>query len=118
MSVSGSELEQLMVDSATDARNYAAEEFAVTLDNSVGSIEQIDELILQTREKYGQDIHNSKVIFTLCNMFGAYIGEIFRSLYGGSWVYNDGDSQAPSVFLQYGEYTFAFAGIVYQRLVN
>lgn len=118
MSVSSSELKQLMADTAADASAYAAEEFAVTLDQSVASIETVDQLILQAREKYGQDIHNSKMIFTLCNMFGAYVGEIFRNQYGGTWVYDASDNQAPSVFLQKGEYTFAFAGIIYQRLVN
>src|SRR5690554_5624275 len=110
MSVSGSELKQLMKDTAADASAYAAEEFTVTLDQSEASLETVDDLLLQAREKYGQDLHNSKVIFTLCNMFGAYVGEIFRNQYGGTWLYDDADSQAPSVYLQHGKYTFAFAG--------
>ena|SRR5690554_1294735 len=118
MSLSGADLQQLMADTAVDAVSYAAEEFSTTLDKTEASIALIDELILGVREKYGEQIHDSKVIFTLCNMFGAYLGEIFRSQYGGTWVYDDTDASAPSVFLKYGDYTFAFAGIIYQRLIN
>ena len=118
MSVSGADLQQLMADTAADAMTYAAEEFSTNLDNTEASIALIDELILRVRDKYGDKVHDSKVIFTLCNMFGAYLGEIFRAQYGGTWVYDDTDPNAPSVFLQHGDYTFAFAGIVYQRLIN
>lgn len=118
MSLTGEDLQQLMADTAVDAATYAFEEFSTTLDHSQASLAQIDELILQAREKYGEKVNDSKVIFTLCNMFGAYVGEIFRAQYGGTWVYDDTDISAPSVFLQHGDYTFAFAGIIYQRLIN
>ncbi|MCC5855614.1 MAG: hypothetical protein JJU10_08060 [Idiomarina sp.] len=118
MSISGPELQQLMLESAADAVKFAQEEFSVPLDQSPESIAAVDDLILAVRERYQNDVHDSKVIFTLCNLFGAYIGEVFRTRYGGTWVYDDGDKDAPAVFLAIGEYTFAFAGIVYQRLVN
>lgn len=118
MSVSGEELQQLMQDSAQDAIAYAAEEFAIQLDQSEASIELIDSLILQARNKYGASVQDSKIIFTLCNMLGAYVGEVFRRQYAGEWIYDETDPSAPSVFLKHGQYTFAFAGIIYQRLIN
>ena len=118
MSLTGADLQQLMADTATDAVTYAAEEFTIALDHSTASLPLVDELVLRARDKYGNKVHDSKVIFTLCNMLGAYIGEIFRTQYGGSWVYDDTDTSAPSVFLQHGDYTFAVAGIIYPRLIN
>ncbi len=118
MSLSSSNLQQLMADTAQDAAAYAAEEFSIQLDHSVASIGLVDNLILSARDKYGEHVHDSKIIFTLCNMFGAYVGEIYRAQYGGSWVYDETKSTSPSVFLLHGDFTFAFPGIVYQRLIN
>jgi len=118
MSISGPELLQLMEDTASDAVKFAQDEFELTLDRSEDSVILIDQLILSIRERYRENLHDSKLIFTVCNMLGAYIGEVFRTHHGGQWVYDDTDPDAPSVFLALGEYTFAFAGIVYQRLIN
>ena len=41
-----------------------------------------------------------------------------RSLIGGSWRYDESDKTAPYVVLDVGEYSYAFAGICYERLVN
>lgn len=118
MTIPTQELEQLMRDSAQDAIRFAQEEFTVELDSSAGSIAQVDKLILLLRSEYADNLHDSKLIFTICNMLGAYVGEVFRRFHGGQWVYDDSDKDAPAVFLAVGEFTFAFAGIVYQRLLN
>ncbi|CUS47202.1 MAG: flagellar locus hypothetical protein [Idiomarinaceae bacterium HL-53] len=116
--ISTQELEKLMRDSAEDAKRFAKEEFSIELDSSVGSIADIDRLILLVRSEYEDSLHDSKLIFTVCNMLGAYTGEVFRRFHGGQWVYDDSDPDAPAVFLSLGEFTFAFAGMVYQRLLN
>ncbi|RTE86153.1 MULTISPECIES: hypothetical protein [Gammaproteobacteria] len=118
MTISTQELETLMRDSAQDAIRFAQEEFSVELDSSASSVAQVDKLILLIRSEYSEDLHDSKLIFTVCNMLGAYVGEVFRRFHGGQWVYDDSDKDAPAVFLALGEYTFAFAGMVYQRLLN
>jgi hypothetical protein len=59
-----------------------------------------------------------KAVFTICNIYGAYIGEVFRTLAGGQWQYNLQDEEAPTIMLMYQDKTFAFAGICYERLVN
>lgn len=118
MSLSRQDLQQLMQDTAIDAVKYAQEEFSIALDSSLDSIQRVDDLILQARTKYGAQIHDSKIIFTLCHMLGAYIGEVVRHQYGGTWIYDETHEDAPSVFLLFQEQTFAFAGIVYQRLIN
>lgn len=117
MGIPFAELEQLMADSAQDAVRYAQENFGLDLNQTEDSLAAVDELVLLIREHYGSGIHDSKLIFTLCNMLGAYVGEIYKANYGGAWIYDESDPQAPSVYLKIQAYTFAFAGMVYQRLM-
>ena len=68
--------------------------------------------------RYKDQALEESAVFTICNIYGAYIGEIFRNKVGGNWAYDDSDPSAPYVVLNYAGNTYAFAGICYQRLVN
>ena len=57
-------------------------------------------------------------MFTICNIFGAYVGEILKAQLDGEWIYDQSNPQAPAVFLRVGTNTYALAGICYERLVN
>ena len=59
-----------------------------------------------------------EAVFTICNIFGAYVGEILKAQLDGEWIYDQSNPKAPAVFLQVGENTYALAGICYERLVN
>lgn len=111
-------LNQLMRESADDAITTSREEFAIELDFSPESIALVDTLILKFLDTYNDQALEDKAVFTICNIYGAYIGETFRKLAGGQWQYNLQDEEAPSIMLMYQEKTFAFAGICYERLVN
>lgn len=112
------ELDELMRDSAENARISTQNEFGIELDGSVSSIAKIDDVLLSFLEKYHDNALEDQAVFTLCNIYGAYLGEVFKQTVGGEWRYDTTDPQAPYVLLEYNGRTFAFAGICYERLVN
>jgi hypothetical protein len=118
MQMSQEELTELMVDCAQNAVITTQQEFNIELDGTDQSLELIDEVILGWLARYRNEALEENAIFTLCNIYGAYVGEIFRSKIGGNWNYDVSDPDAPYVVLEYAGNTFAFAGICYQRLVN
>ncbi|MFQ3236964.1 MAG: membrane-anchored protein YejM (alkaline phosphatase superfamily) [Paraglaciecola sp.] len=118
MQMTNEELTQLMIDSAQNAIETTQQEFAVTLDGTEQSLDQVDGVILRWLEKFKDKALQDSAVFTICNIYGAYVGEIFRNKVGGNWNYDETQSDAPYVVLEYAGNTYAFAGICYQRLVN
>lgn len=112
------ELHELMKDSAHNAVLTTHDEFRIDLDGTVESIEVVDDVILRWIERYKDQALEDKAVFTLCNIYGAYVGEVFRNVVGGHWTYDESDPDAPHVLLEYGGKSYAFAGICFQRLVN
>lgn len=118
MAMTREELDELMQDSARNAVITTRDEFGINLDGSAESIKQIDEVILRWINKYRDQALEDKAVFTLCNIYGAYVGEVFKATIGGQWSYDDSNPDAPYVLLEYGTHSYAFAGVCYQRLVN
>ncbi|AWL12201.1 hypothetical protein HMF8227_01728 [Saliniradius amylolyticus] len=118
MEMTREELESLMVDSAHNAVTTTREEFGIELDFSQDSINQVDEVLLRWLERYKSEALEEQAVFTLCNIYGAYVGEVFRKHIGGHWVYDDTNPDAPTIMLEYAGKTYAFAATCYQRLVN
>jgi hypothetical protein len=111
-------LNQLMRESADDAVKTSKEEFGIELDLSAESITLVDAIILKFLDTFNDQALEDNAVFTICNIYGAYVGEVFRKRAGGQWQYNLQDEEAPSIMLMHQENTFAFAGICYERLVN
>ncbi len=118
MRMTREELNELMADSAQNAIKTTQEEFQIELDNSPDSISKVDDVLLNWIGRYKDQALEDKAVFTLCNIYGAYIGEIFKVLVGGEWTYDEANPDAPYVLLEYAGKSYAFAGICYQRLVN
>jgi hypothetical protein len=116
--MTSSELAELMTDCAQNAVLTTADEFKVDLDGSEQSIQLVDDVILSWLEKYKSQVLEADAVFTLCNIYGAYVGEIFRKKVGGDWNYDESNPDAPYVVLNYAGSSYAFAGVCYQRLVN
>lgn len=110
------ELNQLMSSSAADAVKITAEEFNITLDYSVASISLLDDVLLSFIDRYQEEAQTDQALFTLANIYGAYMGEVYKKEYGGEWYL--ADSETSSVMLTLGEKSFAFAGICYERLAK
>ena len=77
------ELNQLMADSAQNAIIASKDEFNIELDYSVDSVALIDDIILCWIDKYKDQALEDQAVFTLCNIYGAYLGEIFKTVVGG-----------------------------------
>ena len=107
-----------MADCAKDAVATAADEFEIVLDNSPDSVTLVDDILLSFVDKYHDLALEDEAVFTICNIFGAYVGEILKAQLDGQWIYDQSNPKAPSVFLKVGENTYALAGICYERLVN
>ncbi|WP_334020560.1 hypothetical protein [Alteromonas sp. S015] len=116
--MSPDELNKLMADSAKDAVVTAADEFDIVLDHSPASVALVDDVLLRFVKRYHDLALEDEAVFTICNIFGAYVGEILKTQLDGQWIYDQSNPKAPAVFLQVGENTYAFAGICYERLVN
>ncbi|WP_416308015.1 hypothetical protein [Neptunicella sp. SCSIO 80796] len=118
MNMTQEEIQQLMADSAQNAIETSRDEFNIELDGSINSIAMVDDLILGWIDKYKDEALEDQAVFTLCNIYGAYVGEVFRHLVGGHWHYDSSNPDAPYIVLEYAGRSYAFAGICYQRLVN
>ena len=112
------ELDSLMQVSAVDAAKTAQQEFEIELDFTVDSIARVDDILLGFVDKYHDKALEDSAVFTICNIFGAYLGECYKKVGGGSWLYDATDPKAPFVLLEVGTFSYAFAGICYERLVN
>lgn len=112
------ELLQLMSDSAQDAVLITKEQFDIVLDYSSESVALVDVAINSYLDTFKAQALEDKAVFTLCNMYGAYIGESFRKIVGGNWVFDEKHVNSPSVFISIDEKEYAFAGICYEKLVN
>ena len=68
------ELETLMTESAQDAVGTSHEIFQIELDYSADSIALVDDLLLAFVAQYHDQALEDEAVFTLCNIYGAYIG--------------------------------------------
>ncbi|MEO9946218.1 MAG: hypothetical protein ABJH28_01940 [Paraglaciecola sp.] len=118
MQMTSAELAKLMLDSAQNAVTTTQEEFKLTLDFSEESINLVDDVILAWLGRYKDQALEENAVFTICNIYGAYVGEIFKEKIGGDWTYDESNPDAPYVVLSYAGSSYAFAGVCYQRLVN
>ena len=116
--MTSAELKDLMIDSAQNAITTTEEEFNIVLDGSDQSIDLVDDVILSWLGRYKDQALEENAVFTICNIYGAYVGEVFRNKVGGNWAYDESNPDAPYVVLNYAGRSYVFAGICYQRLVN
>jgi len=112
------ELNTLMHAAAADAIQYAADEHQLTLDNSVDSLHHLDTLLSTLHQREQQQRHSAELVFTLCNIVGAYVGELFIANVGGQWQQSQTDNNAPFVFVQFNGKEFPFASICYHKITR
>jgi hypothetical protein len=109
-------LTQLMEQAAQDAVNITQEEFNLTLDYSLVSVSLVDDVLLSFVDRYADEAKTEQAVFTLANIYGAYVGEVFKRHQPGQWLMQD--EATSTVVMQCGDKTFSFAGICYERLVK
>ncbi len=112
------ELAELMLQSAKDAVSYAQEDHQVTLDLSLESLPLVDVLLSSIAHQQQKQRMSDAHMFALCNIFGAYLGQVFLSIVGGQWVHQTGDETAPYVSLNYNNKEFPLASLVYHKVTK
>ena len=113
-----SELSELMLQSAQDAVSYAQEEHHVTLDLSLESLPLVDVLLSSVAHQQKKQPLSDAHMFALCNIFGAYLGQVFLSVVGGQWLHQTFDENAPYVSLNYNNKEFPLASLVYHKVTK
>ncbi|MBV1883768.1 MAG: hypothetical protein KUG82_19170 [Pseudomonadales bacterium] len=111
----------IMGGGAADAVQYVHKEYHFALDFSEDSIEKIEEfmahihrvLVLENEEPI-----DPKIVVTLSNWFGAYVGEVFRKHHGGNWVIDSRDPEAPAFEVKYEELGLAFPSRIFHRIMG
>lgn len=112
------EIQKLMQTAAADAVIYTEEAHHQTLDFTIGNLLLVDTILSDLHQRELAQSHTSEEIFTLCNLYGAYIGEIFIANAGGNWAYNDSDKAAPFIYVQFNDKEFPFASICYHKIMH
>jgi hypothetical protein len=112
------ELTTLMQAAAQDAVNYARDQHQITLDGSMTSLLHVDELLSLLHADQQSKAHSGEMLFTLCNIMGAYVGEVFIQNVGGHWQSNNSDQTAPYMAVGFGDKEFPFASVCYHKITN
>jgi len=112
------EISNLMQASAEDAVAYAQEQHQLTLTGDFNSLTQVDQLLSRLHTDQQIRAHSGEMLFTLCNIIGAYIGEIFIRNVGGNWQSNNSDPSAPYMAVALGDKEFPFASVCYHKITN
>lgn len=112
------ELSKLMQASAQDARLYAAEQHQLHLTGDLASLAHVDELLSRLHTDQQAKPHSGEMLFTLCNIMGAYVGEIFIQNVGGQWQSNNSDQAAPYMAVGFGDKEFPFASVCYHKIAH
>lgn len=116
--MNNTELTELMLQSATDAVNYARDEHHVQLDMTLDSLPLVDVLLSSIAHQQQKQRMSDAHMFALCNIFGAYLGQVFISIVGGEWVHQTADENAPYVSLNYNNKEFPLASLVYHKVTK
>ncbi|MCA1928500.1 hypothetical protein [Rheinheimera sp.] len=112
------EVTELMKASAQDAVVYAAEEHQVLLDFSLDSLTLVDEILSELFLRQQEQRHADDLLFTLCNILGAYTGEVFIHHVGGEWYHDVSTPDAPFICVRYNGKEFPFASLVYHQIAK
>lgn len=110
------ELETLMQQCAADAVQFASEEYQINLDFSLESLALVDTILTRLHETNRLQRFSDEHMFTLCNIYAAYLGQIFISVVGGEWVHQKADENAPYVSLNYNNREFPLASLCFHKI--
>ena len=59
-----------------------------------------------------------KLVVTISNWYGAYMGEVFRRHHGGEWGIDNRDPEAPAFEVKYENSGMAFPSRVFHRIMG
>jgi len=115
------ELTTLMQDCANAAIEYAQNEFDLGLTLDYSSIYMVERMMIDLHQQIvlsNDDPINPETVVGLSNMFGAYLGELFKAQMGGQWVIDESDPEAPAIVLAFKDREYPFPGRVFHRILG
>jgi hypothetical protein len=112
------ELDKLMHQCAADAVQFASEEYQMNLDFSLESLSLVDTILTRLHEVNRLQRFSDEHMFTLCNIYGAYLGQVFISVVGGEWLHQKADETAPYVSLNYNNREFPLASLCFHKITK
>ncbi len=118
MMINTTELQQLMLDSASEAVQYAAEQHQQHLDFSKESVPLLDTMLVKLHLQHKREAISKEHLFTLSHLFGAYLGQIFQQKVGGQWQQLQLGDNNPVICLCHNGKEFPFASVCYNKIVN
>ncbi|MFT4926536.1 MAG: hypothetical protein ACI8WB_002634 [Phenylobacterium sp.] len=112
------ELNELMSQSAQDAIGYIREAHQCSVSLCQTDLPTIDIVLTKLALAHIEQPLTDPEMFTVCNILGAFVGELFKTTRGGEWFMDESLKDAPYVVLNYAGKSFPFASICYEKLIN
>ncbi len=111
-------IDELFVGHGREAVEHAKQEFAVVLDGSEESLKALDQLVGKIHDKHITNALDEVTIGRESRMWGAYLGNVIKARFGGTWE-RDSDVNGPASFpLKIGSSQVFPCNWVYKRIVN
>lgn len=112
------ELNELMAHSAQDAINYAQKVHDKTITLCQQDLTMVEMILIKLSLEHIEQPINNEQLFTICSIFGAFIGEVYKKNIGGEWFMDESDQDAPYIVLNYAGKSFPFASMCYEKIVK
>lgn len=117
-----------MESMAKRAIDHALRNHNIQLDRSEGSVQKVEHILTEFEKhiprgvvgKLFKKAPSQIEVDRVCDMYGGYIGEIFRKNIGGEWIHEANEFTAGEkvYFLKIGEMTICPWAKVCKRVVN
>lgn len=118
MTIPIEELNKLMTNTAKDAIDYLKNNHMQSVQIDESALQTVDLILAKLALQHVQEPIDDKHIFTISAIFGAFVGEIFKTSVGGEWFQDNSEEGAPFIVLNYAGKAFPFASVCYEKLVN
>ena len=112
------QLNRLMSDSVQDAISYVKRVNNTDIELNFDGLTELDSVLSELAKEHNQHALDNKTLFTVSTMFGAFVGELFKSQLGGEWFMDESDPDAPFIVLNYAGKSFPFASVCFEKVVN
>ena len=111
----------IMAEAARDAVKYVHREYQFALDYSEESVAEMEKSLTHIHRVLvteNTDPIDPKMVVTISNWYGAYLGEVFRRHHGGDWGIDNRDPEAPAFEVKYNDLGMAFPSRVFHRIMG
>ena len=112
------ELNELMAISSNDAIAYLKETHQQYITKTPEALSTIDIILTKLAIEHLHTPLSDEDLFTICTIFGAFVGELFKENVGGEWYMDTAIEYAPYVVLNYAGKSYPFASICFEKITT